>query len=236
MAAPAILLLHGFATSGAIWRDVVAGLPGRRCVAPDLRGFGAAEPPPDGWELEDWVDEAASFAAGLGPFVLAGHSMGGKVATLVAARRPPGLQRLVLVAPSPPVPEPIPDRAAMLAARGDRAAAEDTARMVSHRAAHDPDVRDALVDDSLRTSRAAWVWWVQRGSRADVTAEAARITAPTLLLAAADDTNIPAPFLAEHALPHLPGARMAVLPGSRHLVPLDAPAALAWHIAGLDEP
>ena len=231
---PDILFLHGFATSGSIWRDVVAALPGRRCLTPDLRGFGSAEPASPDWELNDWVDEAASFMTPLVRFVLVGHSMGGKIATLLAARRPAGLEGLILVAPSPPVPEPIPDRAKMLAARGDRAAAEDTARTISHRASRDPDVLDALVEDGLRTDRAAWIWWVQRGARADVTGQVARIAVPTLLLAGADDTNIPPAFLAEHALPHLPGARMQVLPGSRHLIPLDAPAALAWHIAGLD--
>ena len=236
MSPPDILFLHGFATSGSVWRDVVAALPGRRCLTPDLRGFGSAEPAPTGWELDDWVDEAASFMAPLVRFVLVGHSMGGKLATLLAARRPAGLEHLILVAPSPPVPEPIPDRAKMLAARGDRAAAEDTARTISHRASRDPDVLDALVSDSLRTDRAAWIWWVQRGSRADVTDQAARIAVPTLLLAGADDTTIPAAFLTEHALPRLPGARMATLPGSRHMVPLDAPDALAAHIAELDKP
>lgn len=233
MSGPAILFLHGFAASGSVWRDVVAALPGRRCVTPDLRGFGDAKPAPPGWELADWVDEAASFAASLGRFVLVGHSMGGKVATLLAARRPAGLEQLVLVAPSPPGPEPIRDRAKMLATRGDRAAAEDTARAVSHRASRDPDVLDALVEDSLRTDRAAWIWWVQRGSRADVRDQAARIAVPTLVLAGADDATVSAAFLTEHALPYLPGARMDVLPGSRHMVPVDAPGAVAAAVTGL---
>ena len=36
--------------------------------------------------------------------MLVGHSMGGKTAQLLAARRPKGLRGLVLVAPAPPAP------------------------------------------------------------------------------------------------------------------------------------
>jgi pimeloyl-ACP methyl ester carboxylesterase len=43
-------------------------------------------------------------ALDLGPFVLVGHSMGGKVSQLVAARRPAGLAGLILIAPAPPKP------------------------------------------------------------------------------------------------------------------------------------
>jgi 3-oxoadipate enol-lactonase len=41
-------------------------------------------------------------------YVLVGHSMGGKIAQLMASRRPTGLAGLVLVAPSPPSPMALP--------------------------------------------------------------------------------------------------------------------------------
>jgi pimeloyl-ACP methyl ester carboxylesterase len=43
-------------------------------------------------------------ALNLPRFVLVGHSMGGKVAQLLASRHPTGLAGLVLVASSPPTP------------------------------------------------------------------------------------------------------------------------------------
>ena len=44
---PAILLLHGFPDSNALWRDVIPLLvkAGYRVIAPDQRGFGVSDAP-----------------------------------------------------------------------------------------------------------------------------------------------------------------------------------------------
>ena len=121
---PVLVLLHLFAGSALSWEPLAERLaPLHRLVVPSLRGFGRSPAPAPGVTLADYADDVAEIASDLGRYVLVGHSMGGKVAALLAARRPPGLAGLVLVAPSPPTPEPIPDRAAMLAAFGDPAAA-----------------------------------------------------------------------------------------------------------------
>ena len=215
-----------FAGSGLAWAPVMQHLPGRRCVTPDLRGFGAAPSPDPGATLADWADEAAAHAAPLGQFVLVGHSMGGKIATLLASRRPAGLAGLVLLAPSPPTPEPIPERAGMLSGFHDPAAAARTARQISARH-DDPAVMQRLVEDSLRTSHAAWEWWIERGSREDIAELASAIDVPVLVVAAADDANIPPPLLRQEVVERIPGAVLTILPDSRHMIPLDAPGPLA---------
>lgn len=228
---PALLLLHMFGGSALSWEPVVARLGARRrCVAFDQRGFGSAAPPGPDATLADWADDAAEAAAGLDRYVLVGHSMGGKVATLLASRRPPGLVGLVLVAPSPPTPEPIPDRSAMRRAWGDAAAAGRTAREISAAAKQDAVLFDRLVADQLRASRAAWDWWVDLGSREDIAEAAGRVAVPTLVLAGADDGNIPARVVREVAA-RIPDAECEVVPESRHMVPFDAPGALAARIA-----
>lgn len=223
---PALLFLHMFAGSGLGWAPVVQHLPGFHCVTPDLRGFGAATPPGSGATLADWADEAAALAAPLGQFVLVGHSMGGKIATLLASRRPAGLAGLVLVAPSPPTPEPIPDRAGMLSGYHDPAAAARTAQQIS-RHHDDPAVMRRLVEDSLRTSHPAWTWWIERGSCEDIAESAAAIDVPVLVVAAADDANLPPLLLRQEVVARIPGATLVTLPDSRHMVPLDAPGPLA---------
>ena len=223
---PALLLLHMFAGSGLAWAPVVQHLPGLQCLTPDLRGFGAAAPSDPGATLADWADEAAGLAAPLGRFVLVGHSMGGKIATLLASRRPAGLAGLVLVAPSPPTPEPIPDRAAMLSGFRDPAAAARTAREISAHHA-DPVVMQRIVEDNLRTSHPAWTWWVERGSREDISGLAAAVSTPVLVVGAADDANIPPALLRREVVARVPGATLTTLPDSRHMVPLDAPGPLA---------
>lgn len=215
--------LHYFGGSGLSWTPLVAML-GAPCIAPDLRGFGDAVPG-GAMRIADYADDVAALPPA--DFVLVGHSMGGKIAMALAARRPAGLCGLVLVAPSPPGPEPMDDdaRAKLRSAWGDPAAAVDVARTISrHR---DGPVFDRIVTDHLRASRDAWIAWLDGGSREDLRTLAGQVSVPVLVIAGADDASL-GPSVQEHEmLPFLAGATMRTIPGSRHLVPLDAPGVLA---------
>jgi pyruvate dehydrogenase E2 component (dihydrolipoamide acetyltransferase) len=99
-----LVLVHGAGTSGAIWRRATPLLvERRRIVAPDLPGYGGSAAAGPGFALEA---VAGRLALGLeqagvpAPFDLVGHSMGGAIAILLAARRPELVRRLVLVAPA----------------------------------------------------------------------------------------------------------------------------------------
>jgi pimeloyl-ACP methyl ester carboxylesterase len=80
----------------------------RSCIAVDLPSF-RRSPPLATYTLDNMADavEALVRSLGLNEYLLAGHSMSGKIAAVIAARRPPALRGLVLVAPSPPTPEPM---------------------------------------------------------------------------------------------------------------------------------
>ncbi|MFT3839796.1 MAG: alpha/beta hydrolase [Myxococcaceae bacterium] len=98
-----LVLLHGLTADGACWRPVARALePDCEVVTPDARGHGSAAPPAPGVRYDDLAaDVIALFdARGLASPVLAGHSMGGLTAAVVAARNPARVRRLVLIDPT----------------------------------------------------------------------------------------------------------------------------------------
>ena len=84
-------------------RQFSAALPGWRILAPDLRGHGRSQLPADPSQLKSWQLFADDMQALLqqvpGELVLAGHSLGGTVATATAARLDQRLKGLCLVEP-----------------------------------------------------------------------------------------------------------------------------------------
>jgi 2-succinyl-6-hydroxy-2,4-cyclohexadiene-1-carboxylate synthase len=121
-----LVLLHGFSGTHRAWDQVVALLdPERyRPLALDLPGHGAAadsERPISFASCVTAVLDAASER-----FVLAGYSMGGRVALHVALTAPERIARLVLVACNPGI-EDATERAARRAS--DEALANDLERI-----------------------------------------------------------------------------------------------------------
>lgn len=94
-----VLLLHGITAHHRGWDLVADALPGRRVLAPDLRGRGRSQVAAGPWGMARHADDAALLleTLGAGPAVVVGHSMGGFVAAVLAHRHPHLVERLVLV-------------------------------------------------------------------------------------------------------------------------------------------
>jgi len=222
---PALIFLHYFAGSLRSWIHVSRDLSsGSRCLRIDIPGFGRSAP------LASYSVHKAAQAITqlieelrLESYVLVGHSMGGKLALACAAAEPPGLAGLVLVAPSPPTPEPMDERerSRLLATHGDRASAEETLHTITRRTIP-PDDAAFCIEDNLLTSSEAWHWWLAQGSREDIAAQAGWITCPALVLGGSDDPVIPPHVIAAEVMPRLIDASRIEIAGAGHLLPLEA--------------
>ena len=160
--------------------------------------------------------------------------MTGKIAAVLAGRGLPGLEKLVLLTPSPLSPEPIPPaaRTQMLAqAEPTRAHAEAYLHANSALPIR-PEAWERSIEDRLRANPAAWRAWLESGSKEDWSGRVPSLSLPTLVIAAEKDSSLGPEVQRELTLPRFPNARLEVVPGSGHLVPLEAPARLTELLAG----
>ncbi len=228
---PALVLLHFYGGSRREWTETGLLLGSEfRVVSIDTPGFGEAADVP-GYSVEEMADTFAATLAELqlGRFVLVGHSMTGKIAAVLAKRGIPGLEKLVLLTPSPVGPEPVApaDRATMLAqAEPTRADAESYVRTNSSLPLR-PEVFERAVEDRLRANPAAWRAWMEHGTREDWSERIGTLNLSTLVVAAEKDTSLGPQVQERLTMPHFTNAKLEVVQGSGHLVPMEAPERLA---------
>ncbi|NHC44362.1 alpha/beta fold hydrolase [Motilibacter aurantiacus] len=103
---PLVLLLHGFPEFWWAWRHALTALAGAgyRAAAMDLRGFGASDKPPRGYDPATLATDIAGVVRSLGAAdaVVVGHGLGGMLAWSTAVAHPKVVRRLCAVsAPHP---------------------------------------------------------------------------------------------------------------------------------------
>ena len=223
---PVLVFAHYFGGSARSWAPLLAALADEfECAAPDLPGFGGTPAPVDP-SLEGY---AAAFTtlAPQRPWIAVGHSMGGKIALAAALGRPAGLAGLILIAPSPPTPEPMTpeDRRQTLASFGNPVAAKAHFEEIADHTLS-PEQFAVCVADELAVDRVAWDWWLERGSRDDISNAVEALTLPVLVVTGDNDTVL-GPDTAPKVAARLGGARLETIAGAGHLVPLERPDAIA---------
>ncbi len=99
-----LLFIHGFGGYAMQWeQQLVAFADKHRVVAPDLRGHGLSDCPNAGYAMDDLVRDLERLVEALHfppKFILLGHSFGGAIATSYAIQHPDRVERLVLVSTS----------------------------------------------------------------------------------------------------------------------------------------
>ncbi len=228
---PALVFLHYWGGSARTWDAVAARLPARRCrVLVNQRGWGGSRAMDGRYDLEALADDVAAVVEDreIARYVLVGHSMGGKVAQVLAGRRARGLAGLVLVAPAPPTPMDVPAevRAGMLASYQSREGVLQALEVLAGPALGKAE-REQVIADTLRGEAGAKSYWPEQGMLADVSAALNGVEIPVEVLVAERDQVEREAVLRPVLSRFLPKARFTLIPNSGHLVPLEAPEAVA---------
>jgi pimeloyl-ACP methyl ester carboxylesterase len=244
---PPVVLAHGWTGDRRIWSAVARQLlaAGHRVVVYDQRGHGTSTVGTDGMTIEALSDDMRAVLEEIDAHdvVLAGHSMGGMSAQMLAVRHKDVVAErvasLVLVS-----------TAASRASFADaftRVALGVMASSVFHRAMALDAVGPLLVRSShgkgisltaLDATRATWLatspeartGFLRSIAAFDITADLPQVTVPTIVLSGSRDTLLPTARSREIAR-LIPGARLAVFPGAGHQLPFELPVRLATILA-----
>lgn len=235
-AGPALVLLHAFPLTSAMWRaqrnDLAAGW---RVVTPDLRGFGGSPPGSDPPSLDHVADDVAALLdrLGLDRVVLGGLSMGGYAAMAFLRRHAERVRALVL-ADTKAGADPEPARAkreriaARLESEGTTAALveEVLPALCGPTTVRDRPSVAAEVETMVRSASPAAAAWAQRAMAARPDSlDALRAVPGPALVVLGDEDELSTRADADAMVDALPDARVVVLPGSGHLSALEVPAA-----------
>jgi pimeloyl-ACP methyl ester carboxylesterase len=151
---PLVLFLHGFPEFWWTWRHQLVALAnaGYRAAAMDLRGFGASDKPPRGYDPMTLAGDAAGVIRSLGErdAVVVGHGLGGAVAWTAGVVHPRQVRRLVPVS----MPHPRRLRRAHLTDGRQLAASR---QLASYQAPFAPE-RRLVADGGLEVLRLLHTW------------------------------------------------------------------------------
>ena len=95
-----VVLLHGYAETGHMWRPIMPLLAQRHTViVPDLRGAGGSAKPPAGYDKKNMAVDIHELTSSLGldRVRIVGHDIGLMVAYAYAAQFPQAAERVVLM-------------------------------------------------------------------------------------------------------------------------------------------
>lgn len=242
---PEVVLIPGLAAGSSIWNGTVAAMPGYRYHLIQVAGFAGtpARGNAKGRVAAGVADEIARYVAAnrLSRVSLVGHSMGGSIAMMLAARHPEAAARVMIVdmVPAPIGPLGVSGSAAMPLARligggfqGFERGRREIQALVGRfgstdwlKTRSDVDVVGRSLEELLAT---------------DLSADLRRIRVPvTVVYACAEPAKLTCPSVGavfSRAYAKRPGTRLVRVEGSGHAIMADKPAgfraALAAFLAG----
>ncbi|MFI6169663.1 alpha/beta fold hydrolase [Nocardia sp. NPDC051052] len=234
--APALLLIHGNASSTAWWDPVVPALAARyRVIRVDLLGHGqSAKPiarydvPAQGRRSAELLDEL-----GVANATIIAHSMGGMVATALAERRPDLVTALALIdsAPSPgaPIRQPLIPRLVPVPVLGQllwRLRADEQIRAgLATAFTRDIDLPAAVIDGVRGMTYRSFTKSPKEAGRfiaaRTLPDRLAVLDRPVLVIFGSEDRRVRSAAAQEYQI--VPDARIEMVPGVGHTPMLEDP-------------
>jgi 3-oxoadipate enol-lactonase len=238
---PRIAAVHSLALAGGMWEGVAQALAGRaRLLAIDARGHGASGRAAGPYDTALFADDlaAAMDAVGWNAATIAGCSMGGCIAQTFAANHPARTEALVVFDTTAwygaEAPAAWRDRAAKARAGGMQALVPFQAERwfsTGFNAAH-PDVLAHWLDVFQANDLGCYEATCHMLGDADLRPLLPRIAAPTAVIVGEEDHATP-PAMARALAEGIAGATLRIVPGARHLLPIERPDIAAEAIAAL---
>ena len=221
-----VLLIHGWMVTGRVWDWLLPLLGERRVIVPEL--WHESTP-----TLDRLLDSLRALCSRLqlNACHLVGHSMGGQLATLLAAAAPERFSSLTLLNPVPVDGMALPpDIQTFFRRAGGNAEALGRILDMS-RTALAPDRRERLLAEALRLDPAIVTASFDAWHVGQETVDLAAVTMPATVLAT-DDPFLPPAFLETQVVQRLPNARLVSLSGCGHYPQVEAPRATAQEMTG----
>ena len=229
--APVLILGPSLGTTWHMWdRQIPELIKQWRVFRFDLPGHGGAPAYPAG-SVGDLTTRLLATLEGLGVqrFGYAGCALGGAVGIELALRHPERLASLALIAASPRfgTADEFRQRGVIVRTNG----LDPIARTAPERwftggfAAAQPAITEWAVQMVRTTDPGCYIASCEALASFDVRPELGRVGVPTLVLVGSDD-QVTGPAEARTLVAGIPDARLAVVPGASHLVPVEQPAAV----------
>lgn len=229
--APVLILGPSLGTTWHMWdRQIPELIKQWRVFRFDLPGHGGAPAYPAG-SVGDLTTRLLATLEGLGVhrFGYAGCALGGAIGIELALRHPERLASLALIATSPRFgsADEFRQRGVIVRTNG----LDPIARTAPERwftggfAAAQPAITEWAVQMVRTTDPGCYIASCEALASFDVRPELGRVGVPTLVLVGSDD-QVTGPAEARTLVAGIPDARLAVVPGASHLVPVEQPAAV----------
>lgn len=235
--APALVFLHYFGGASSSWEDVISSLGEHyRCIAVDLFGFGKSPAPQSLLSVEESSEKVMALIESLSltNYILIGHSMGAKIVVDIASRPVKNLRSVILIAPSPPSPEPMKDedRQDMIEAFGKKEAVE---KMIQNALGSNVSntIFEREVNNNLSASEMAWKSWAEHGSLEDISLRMQYISVPVHIIYGENDNRFTKKFLEKEYGKYFKTFTLTEVKDAGHLVPIEAPQKVAELIGNL---